>query len=37
MGRRDGGGLLERAPDDLAACLVQIDSGDDIRIPRAPG
>ena len=36
-GEADGDGLLERAPDDLAACLVQIDSGDDIRIARAPG
>ena len=36
-GQADGDGLLERAPDDLAACFVQIDSGEDIRIARAPG
>ena len=36
-GEAEGDGLLERAPEDLAACFVQIDSGDDIRIARAPG
>ena len=36
-GEAEGDGLLEGAPDDLAGCFVQIDSGDDIRIARAPG